>query len=184
VVYSGHKHYHSFKFQGIMTPDGLLSSIYSPVVGSCGDWMLFQLSLLENDIKKLFDNNNIPQEERLYIYGDPAYTGSAATIGAYKKPRGHQLTAAQCQFNKDMSENRVAVEHGFGLVQQYWAKNSYHLSQQISLGPVTASYLTACLLTNIMTCLHGNQVAEQFECPLPTLNEYFAGSRVVGGENG
>ncbi|PGG94983.1 hypothetical protein AJ80_10062 [Polytolypa hystricis UAMH7299] len=175
AIYSGHKHYHSFKFQAVITPDGLLSSIFSPVVGSHGDWFVFQQSLLENNIKKLFKEANVLEEERLYIYGDPVYTGSAVTIGAYKKPRGCQLTAAQQEFNKNMSENQVSIEHGFGLVQQYWAKNSYHLSQQMGLSPVAASYLAACLLTNILTCLHGNQVAERFAYPPPTLDEYFAG---------
>ena len=53
------------------------------------------------NIKKLFDDANIPEEERLYIYGDPAYTGSSAIMGAYKRSRGGQLTAARKEFNKD-----------------------------------------------------------------------------------
>ncbi|PGH12606.1 hypothetical protein AJ80_06665 [Polytolypa hystricis UAMH7299] len=167
-VYSGHKHYHGFKFQAVLTPDGLLSSVFGPVVGSCGDWMLFQQSSIENNIKTLFETADIPEDEWLYIYGDPAYTGSAATIGAYKKPQNSQLTASQSQFNKEMSQNRVAVEHGFGLVQHYWAKSAYHLSHKIGLSPVGASYFTACLLTNIMTCLHGNQVSKRFGCPAPS----------------
>ena len=33
LMYSGHKHYHSFKFQSWLTPDGLISHIYGPVPG-------------------------------------------------------------------------------------------------------------------------------------------------------
>lgn len=34
IFYSGHKHHHAFKYQGIVTPDGLISSLAGPVEGS------------------------------------------------------------------------------------------------------------------------------------------------------
>ena len=83
MYYSGHKHCHGFKFQGITTPDGLLSSAWGPIVGSRGDWYVFQQSQVEQGIKRLYKSAGIPEAEQLYVYGDPAYTGSAATMGAY-----------------------------------------------------------------------------------------------------
>lgn len=38
--YSGHKHLHGFKFQGIATPDGLLSSLMGPYNGPVNDWTM------------------------------------------------------------------------------------------------------------------------------------------------
>ena len=128
IYYSGHKHHHGYKIQGILTPDGLFSSAWGPIVGSCGDWYVFQQSDIEQDIKRLYENAGIPEDEQLYVYGDPAYTGSSATMGAYRRPRGGELTPAQADFNKQMSKKRVSVEHGYGFVQKYWTKSAFHLT--------------------------------------------------------
>lgn len=86
LVYFGHKHRHGFKYQAIVTLDGLFFSVYGSIIGSRGDWFLFQESGLEIEINRLFDD--LSDTERLYVYGDSAYTGSGATMGAYKKFRG------------------------------------------------------------------------------------------------
>lgn len=169
VYYSGHKHYHGFKYQGVISPDGIFSSFFGPVVGSRGDWYLFGKSGLEEKIERLFegDAGNI-----LYIYGDPAYHGSQATMGAYRRPPRRQLTQAQKEFNRQMSKNRVSVEHGFGHVQKKWMRNSFHLTLRVGSTPVASYYLAAALLSNFMTCLRGNQISEAFQCEPPTLEEY------------
>jgi hypothetical protein len=56
------------------------------------------------------------ETEQLYIYKDPVYTGSAATIGAYKYSCDCQLTAEQLEFNALIVKKRVAVEQGFGYI--------------------------------------------------------------------
>ena len=63
IYYSGHKHYHGFKFQGITTLDGLLSSAWGPIIGSRGDWYVFQQSQIEEEIKRLYKNAGIPEAE-------------------------------------------------------------------------------------------------------------------------
>ncbi|OJD28029.1 hypothetical protein ACJ73_00559 [Blastomyces percursus] len=143
------------------------------MVGSLGDWFRFRQSRIEAEIAKLFQGR-VPQGERIYLYGDPAYSGSFATIGAYEKTRGRDLTAEQARFNKDMSERRIAVEYGFSWVQKYWSRSSYHLSNCIGISAVGSTYLIACLLANIMTCLRGNQISKDFNCPPPRLHEYMA----------
>lgn len=40
--YSGHKCYHGIKYQGIVTPDGLITSLYGPRFGPEGDWKLWK----------------------------------------------------------------------------------------------------------------------------------------------
>lgn len=171
LFYSGHKHYHGFKYQGIITPDGIFSSAFGPMIGSRGDWYLFQESGVEAKIDELFEG--LENDQRLYVYGDPAYTGSGATIGAYKRPPGGEMTAAQHEFNATMAKTRVAVEHGFGYVQKKWLKNSFHSTMMVGSSPCGAYYLAAILMSNIMTCLRGgNQISQQFQCPPPSLNEY------------
>ena len=45
--YSGHKWYHGVKYQGIVTPDGLISSLYGPDFGPVGDWKLWKECQIE-----------------------------------------------------------------------------------------------------------------------------------------
>ena len=169
LFYSGHNHHHGFKFQGVITPDGIFSSFFGPIIGSRGDWYIFGKSGLEDIVDKIFEG-----EQTLYIFGDPAYHGSGATMAPYRKPRGGQLTAAQREFNIEMSRRRVSVEHRFGHIQQNWMRNSFPLTLRVGQTPlaVASYYLAAVLLSNFMTCLRGNQISEAFQCAPPTLEEY------------
>jgi hypothetical protein len=36
--YSGYKKAHGYKFQTVITPDGIMSSLAGPTVASHGDW--------------------------------------------------------------------------------------------------------------------------------------------------
>lgn len=173
LFYSGHKHHHGIKYIGVVTPDGLISCLSSPFVGRRGDWYAWgQSGIAERAEEALAQNNPV---ERLYLYGDPAFTGSSVTIGAYRRPRDGNLTSVQQFFNTQMSRNRIAVEHGFGDVMKYWMKTDVAKNNQIGHSPVAAYYTAAVLLTNILNCLRGgNQVSIAFACLPPTLNEYMA----------
>lgn len=67
--YSGHKCYHGIKYQGIVTPDGLISSLYGPRLAPDGDWKLWKECGIEERLRALF---NTPGS-LLYLYGDAAY---------------------------------------------------------------------------------------------------------------
>jgi hypothetical protein len=47
AYYSGHKVYHSFKFQSVVTPDGLISHLFGPVVGLRHDQYVYSISGVE-----------------------------------------------------------------------------------------------------------------------------------------
>ena len=85
MFYSEHKYCHEYKMQKIITPDSLLSLVWDPIVGSRGDWYVFEQSKIEEKIKKLFEKAGILEDEQLYLYEDSAYTGSAAIMEAYQK---------------------------------------------------------------------------------------------------
>lgn len=172
VVYSGHKKGHGFKCQGITTPDGLISHVFGPIVGSRGDWFIYQASGLDGRMRHLFDGR--PEEERLYVFGDAAYTGSYATLGAYRRAQGRDLTEEQRLFNLEMSRLRVSVEHAFGRVQNLWQSLAFYVTRRMGSTPVASYFFAAVLLTNIMTCLRGHQTAKKFDCQPPALVEYFA----------
>ena len=50
---TGHKGYHGIKFQSIVTPDGLISSLSRPEMGPKGDWKLWQDSGLEETLRRI-----------------------------------------------------------------------------------------------------------------------------------
>jgi hypothetical protein len=52
-VYSGHKKFHGYKFQGVITPDGIMSSLAGPILGSRGDWYMFKETGIEAEILRI-----------------------------------------------------------------------------------------------------------------------------------
>lgn len=126
-------------------------------------------------IARLLEVYEVAPEDRLYLYGDQAYTGSIATMGAFRRGRNEQLTEDQAWMNMVMSKKLMAVEHDSAHVQRYFRLPSYHLQNRIGSQPVAATYFVACLMANCRTCFRGNQISEYFSCPAPTLEEYFEG---------
>ena len=95
----------------------MMASLAGPVMGSRGDWYMLKETGIEGEILRLWREEQVRREERLYLYGDPAYCASATTMGAYKRAAGAQLTAQQHLCNSQMSSCRISVEHGFAHVQ-------------------------------------------------------------------
>ena len=75
VFYSGHKHYHSIKFQSWVTPDGLISHFFGPIPGHRHDMWMWWRSKLEDDILSL------QEFDQYCIFGDQGY-----------KSQGHPLS--------------------------------------------------------------------------------------------
>lgn len=61
------------RFQSIVTPDGLISSISGPIIGSRGDWILWRQSNIEDELRRIFEEAGVSEESRPFLYGDPAY---------------------------------------------------------------------------------------------------------------
>ena len=107
----------------------------------------------------------------LYLYGNPAYSTVYGIMGPYKNYPGRPRTAAEDQFNKIMSELRIEVEHGFAIHQNVWAWNGFHLGLKICQGAAIC-YTVSVLLSNIWTCIQGNQTSLRFACAPPALEDY------------
>lgn len=110
--YSGHKGYHGIKYQSIVTPDGLISSLYGPELSPKGDWKLWQESGLEQILRQIFTgqgNAAESQNEVLYLYGDPAYAPSYGIRGPYRAGRTGLLPEQEA-FNVVMSKYRIVVQ--------------------------------------------------------------------------
>ncbi|KAJ3713874.1 hypothetical protein C8R42DRAFT_531954, partial [Lentinula raphanica] len=111
-----------------------------------------------------------PHECNFVVFGDPAYGYGPHLISPFSTDN---ITEPQKAWNEAMSQCRIEVEHGFGVVVTLWPfLNNW---QKITLlqAPVGHFYCVGVLLTNTLNCLRPNQVAQAFDCLPPTLNEYF-----------
>lgn len=70
-----------------------------------------------------------------------------------------------------MARLRIEVEHGFAIHQNLWTWNGFHLNLKIRQG-AAVEYTVSVLLSNIWTCLRGNQTSFRFRCALPEVEEY------------
>ena len=95
---------HGIKFQSVVAPNGLIASLFGPVEGGRhNSGMLVNSGLLHELSQYSFAPDGTP----LCVYGDPVYPLRVHLQGPFK---GVNLTPAEQQFNKAMSQVRVSVE--------------------------------------------------------------------------
>jgi hypothetical protein len=99
AYYSGKQAQHTRKNQLITLPQG--TDIVDVVIGEKGP----------RSDSKLFEQTQAELPETLAFTGDKAYVGRRHTTTPIKKPPGGQLTPAQKEFNRQVSQTRVYVEH-------------------------------------------------------------------------
>jgi hypothetical protein len=172
LSYTSYKKCNGVKFQGIVTPDGLIASFAGPVVAGKSDFALLMKSGIVEKVEALWHEHATPLNEELYLYGDPAYCSSSVCIGAFKNPPFGRMTPSQKLFNTEMSRHRISVEHGFGLVKNLWMLLALQSTLRTGLSPVTSWVGSAVLFTNIFTCLRGNQTSKKFQMTPPSIDEY------------
>ena len=168
--YSGYKKHHSIKFQGLVTPDGLISHLGGPRLGRIGDWKFWIESGMPEILAKLFDG--VGDAEKLWVYGDRAYSNSNGVIGAISRIGDRPLTRKEYEHNVAMSQYRISVEWSFGKVVNLWEHCGYAKGLRVGLQAVGAMYVVAVLLTNVHSCLYGCQVAQYFNTEPPSLEDY------------
>ena len=168
--HSGHKGHHGVKYQSIVTPDGLISSIYGPDFSPGGDWKLWQESGVEGILWRVYAPNplNAPNEV-LYLYGGPAYAPSYGIRAPYRAGRrGGGLTPDQEAFNVVMSKYCIVVEWAFGNVLNQFTSGEWKRMQKVGLCPVAVNYMISVLLWDCQTYLRQyNQTSNHFGNRVP-----------------
>lgn len=159
--YSGHKRQHCVKFQGVMSPCGLMAHLFGPVEGCRHDSFMLGES-------KLLDSLSQGDLQNYCLYGDPAYPIRAQLLAPY---RG-DVANDQNVFNKEMSRVRQSVEWGFGKVTTNFAFLDFKKNLKLLLQPVSKYYVVGVFLMNCHTCIYGSQTSSYFDCEPPSLTEY------------
>lgn len=80
-VYNGHKRVHALKFQGVMTPDGIISHLTGPWVGRRHDSRMLSESGLYHELEQHAHGTD---GRAMHLYGDPAYSLSTYIISPFK----------------------------------------------------------------------------------------------------
>lgn len=105
--YSGKQKQHTYKSQVITTSDGSeIVDIIAGVPGPSAD-----VNLLRQQQPRLSENQN-------YI-ADKAYIGAERTCTPQKKPKGKELTDEQIENNREISSQRIFVEHLIGKIKVF-----------------------------------------------------------------
>jgi nuclease HARBI1 len=82
-MYSGYYKDHRMKWQAIVTPDSLISSLCGPYPGPANNWTMVYDSGVLDKCRTVYSDY-----QRLYIYGDPVYSGVFGIMGPYQHPGG------------------------------------------------------------------------------------------------
>jgi hypothetical protein len=177
-LYSGHKHTHGLKYQGVITPDGFIASLFGPMAGHRHDAHLLTESGLMHQLRQLMPeqgDENYNGAQIYSLFGDAAYPGSRHLFGGYRNPPPGSL---QAEWNGHMSSLRITIEWGFKNVTTYWTHLDLKRAQKVFLSPVGTHYVNGCFLTNLFNCCriddNGNQIAQYFHCEPLDLESYLA----------
>lgn len=103
-VYNGWKRRHTLKYQGLVTPDGIIVHLAGSREGRVHDITMYRESNLPHYLERHSYN---PQEEALEVYGDAAYIIGPHIITPFK---GVGVTPVQHQWNAAMSKVRIVIE--------------------------------------------------------------------------
>ena len=166
ILYNGHKRVHALKFQSVVIPNGLIANLFGPIEGKRHDSAMLAESGLLGELQQ---HSHGPNGRNLCIYGDPAYP---LRIQLQAPFRGPGLTNQEKDFNKSMSQVRMAVEWVFGDVINYFKFMDFRKNLKVRLSAVGKMYYTCALLQNCRTCLYGNQVSIFFDCEPPNIQTY------------
>ena len=171
-MYSGHKHLHGFKYQGVTLPNGIIADLFGPAVGRRNDNWLVYASALPQRLAHMLGGMVIPPGRQYKLYGDSIYRRSlyitrASRLAGAALPAGHAIG------KKALNAARTCVEWSFGWVPRFWAGVDFAKKLKVHEVPVGKLYIAAVLLTNARTCLYGSMANEVFDMLPPTLEWYF-----------
>ncbi|KAF0731276.1 hypothetical protein Ae201684P_011837 [Aphanomyces euteiches] len=165
AVYNGHKREHAFKYQTIVTPDGLISHVFGPVDGRRHD--IFMLN--ESGLKDVLEANAVFHKK--IVYGDPAYGCTNVFCCPFK---GCRIDIPKKELNKAMSSVRVSVEWAYGQITRNFAYLDFKREQRAAITPIATLYKMGVLFTNCVTIANGSNTNSNYcRCAPPTFQEYF-----------
>ncbi|CAN0461944.1 unnamed protein product, partial [Scytosiphon promiscuus] len=154
--FDGYHKVHGLAWQSVVFADGIIGDVHVEV-GRRHDAYLLSESNLNNRLAEVQQGNDV----QCKVYGDAAYPILSHIDRGFK---GVNLTPAQKEYHRNLSQVRICVEWMFGKVVQTCAFIDHTANLKLRLQPVGTYYGVALLLTNAHSCLYGNITASYFQC--------------------
>ena len=165
-LYNGHHKVHCLQWQGTSAPDGMIVDLFGPIPGRRHDQAVDDMSRLNERLAAVQEGNAL----QFKTYLDKGYINKTHEHVAY---RGVDLPP-QLQLENDlMAPQRVGIEWAFNRVCTEFAYIDHYKVQKIQLSAVGKLYYLSALLSNCYTCLYHSQASTYWNCPPPTLGQYF-----------
>lgn len=176
VLYNGYYKGHGLKFQGIITPSGILY-LYGPVEGRLSDAeMLYESGVLEEmEGNPGFKKRVLVREKEIftpyYLYGDPAYPCREHIQAPFKGT----VRRGEAIYNNAWARVRIVIEQAFGMVTSLWHSLNFKTQEKTYLVPVGQRYMVSVILTNIHTCIERSNIVSTYfgtDALVPDLDTY------------
>ena len=146
-----------------------------PVNGAQHDMRIFR----ESNVNSMFREAHLGLAFQEIMYGDKAYI--AAWTHARGLHKGANLQEWQIESNNTMSPVRTGAEWPFGTLNQKCKFLAFSQTRKLRESAVGNYYLIGVLIANTNTCLNGGGTPlVYFNCPPPTLAQYFNCPEVAG----
>ena len=154
--------------QQVGVPDGMIAYLYGPFVGKRHDARMLAesglLTILENCMPA--DGSNGPVYS---LYGYLAYPQSIWLFGGFVNPA---QDSPEAQFNKQMSQARIAVEWGFNDIVTQFRHLDLTSNMKWLKEPIAVHYMNCAFLCNIRNCFYGNEGLAYFGAEKMNLHNY------------
>jgi nuclease HARBI1 len=170
TVYSGHKHVHALAYQAVMLADGLFLDVFGPLEGRRNDHYMWSESKIQDFMEERQGLDFSVDDSKYHLYGDGGYRDSDyPLIVPYRAPEENSPEAAA---NRSMSSLRVAVEWGFSLLKSNWGLLEERRYMVVMRFPLDVYVKAAVILTQMKTCLYGNQISKYYRLDPPPLSHF------------
>ncbi|OAD76931.1 hypothetical protein PHYBLDRAFT_142439 [Phycomyces blakesleeanus NRRL 1555(-)] len=178
-AYNDHYRGHGLKYQAVVTPNGITSSIMGSDTGRNHGVHMYCKSQLDAMMCVAFDFTSI-NGPCYYLHGDLAYTTSDHMMIPFRRHKyctviylDETADEQELAINKSMSAVRISVEHKFAYVGSLWAFLKYSQTQRSGQSPVGLYYIVGTFLKNLHVCYNeGNQTSKKYSVVPPTPEQY------------
>lgn len=166
AFYNGWKKHHGHKYQSVELPNGMVADMYGPVSFRHNDVKVLRDSELNERLAALQANEVLQYAS----YGDGIFPIKSHTIGKHVG----ETTPEERYENRMMSKIRIANEWDYGITANNYPFVKHRAAQKIRHNKLcTKFYFIATLLRNAHVCLYESETSSYFDCPAPSLFDYF-----------
>lgn len=164
--YNGHKKSHCIGLQAITGPDGMIYDVHTVEVGRRNDAHF----MTRSNVNNVLATSQLGHTRQYKVYLDKGYATLSHCIAATRM----NPTPQQTRDSAYMSTVRISVEHVFSKLKTRNVILDRRKLLKVAGNDVWRLARVCALMTNVHSCLHGNQIALDFNCGTPLLEEYFA----------